>query len=598
MAALDRHVVIDNYVPVNPGDVKFEELEVEFCRAEEKGEYEPEHTLAHFKEVFRRGDEDLISTHLCSLWRDGEATVGEVHLTRGLLCFHAKPLPQKLKLVIPLATSTVTKIGDQEKTDGVLPYQTPTPPPRGSILVTCERGVSVFLFGSSSIDTLFKEIGDVTSESPNKELHQLLPSKMPTLAVAQELVKGLPAPPQSVRGPCSDIDPDVDVVLDSGIYDYPFMPIQADEVLDQECSLTRSFQECITGRLFVYRGLLCFQGSDRGSSLCFCVALRTIVSVRRADKGQAIQMVTRGNRFFWYPSDCKTVFLALREKVRYAWSHEVLDVTSWWGLSYECSEQEEQERQAFFLGKLHNCFDDPEHDSSAHVEHLEKWRKFTELNGCGFDMVRAGELKKLVAEGIPHRHRAKLWQVVSGSATSLELCRGEYHRLLRKHYGQMSVAVNEIEKDLHRSLPEHPMFLATGAGIESLRRVLVAYSWRNPRVGYCQSMNIICAVLLLFMAEEEAFWLLAAICERILPNYYTTPLTGLMTDQHIMEILVAEHIPGLPDHLVSLGIALPIVTMPWFICMFINSMPWEVSSRRASCQTVTVTDRDCSSPSV
>lgn len=45
-------------------------------------------------------------------------------------------------------------------------------------------------------------------------------------------------------------------------------------------------------------------------------------------------------------------------------------------------------------------------------------------------------------------------------------------------------------------------------GQAALRRVLRAYSYYDPEVGYCQGMNFIAGMFLTLMSEEEAFWLL------------------------------------------------------------------------------------------
>ena len=73
--------------------------------------------------------------------------------------------------------------------------------------------------------------------------------------------------------------------------------------------------------------------------------------------------------------------------------------------------------------------------------------------------------------------------------------------------------------DSSRTFPDHPLYTSED-GRERLQRVLTAYSWRNPAVGYCQSMNYIAGLLLLFMTEEEAFWMLVAIIENLLPAEY------------------------------------------------------------------------------
>ena len=53
-----------------------------------------------------------------------------------------------------------------------------------------------------------------------------------------------------------------------------------------------------------------------------------------------------------------------------------------------------------------------------------------------------------------------------------------------------------------------------------MNRVLLAYSLHNPEIGYCQSMNFICAFLLLHMEETAAFWTLCYIIDEHMVGYY------------------------------------------------------------------------------
>lgn len=91
-----------------------------------------------------------------------------------------------------------------------------------------------------------------------------------------------------------------------------------------------------------------------------------------------------------------------------------------------------------------------------------------------------------------------MWELTSGAFFLRLQNPNLYTETLAKFSGRESLAIDEIEKDLNRSLPEYPGFQSE-EGIGRLRRVLTAYSWTNEEVGYCQAMNIVVAALLMYV---------------------------------------------------------------------------------------------------
>ena len=117
-------------------------------------------------------------------------------------------------------------------------------------------------------------------------------------------------------------------------------------------------------------------------------------------------------------------------------------------------------------------------------------------NGRNATLIRQPTFHKLIRVGLPNRLRGEIWELTSGSLY-LRLQRPRlFADTLSKFSGRESLAIDEIEKDLNRSLPEYPGFQSED-GIGRLRRVLTAYSWINEEVGYCQAMNIVVAALLM-----------------------------------------------------------------------------------------------------
>lgn len=110
--------------------------------------------------------------------------------------------------------------------------------------------------------------------------------------------------------------------------------------------------------------------------------------------------------------------------------------------------------------------------------------------------------------------------------------------------------------------------------------MLVAYSLHNTEVGYCQSLNYVCAVLLLFANEEESFWLLDSIVHRILPpGYYTRTMDDCMADQRCLGDLLKWRMPGVWRALRKMKADWQIVCIQWYLCLFVNCMPLETTLR-------------------
>ncbi|KAL4937331.1 putative GTPase-activating protein [Aspergillus oleicola] len=203
---------------------------------------------------------------------------------------------------------------------------------------------------------------------------------------------------------------------------------------------------------------------------------------------------------------------------------------------------------------------------------MRLWGEYFRENGRNAMLIRQPTFHKLIRVGLPNRLRGEIWEVASGSLNLRLRSPKLYEETLSKFEGQESLAIDEIEKDLNRSLPEYAGFQSE-EGIGRLRRVLTAYSWTNAEIGYCQAMNIVVAALLIYMSEAQAFFLLSVLCDRLVPGYYSTTMYGTLLDQKVFESLVEKTMPILWEHLGKSDVQLSVVSLPWFLSLYINSMP-------------------------
>lgn len=187
------------------------------------------------------------------------------------------------------------------------------------------------------------------------------------------------------------------------------------------------------------------------------------------------------------------------------------------------------------------------------------------------------ELKQLVLAGIPVAYRAKIWAECSG-ASALRIP-GYYDDLVSNGIDD-PIILAQIQMDINRTLTDN-VFFRRGPGVVKLNEVLLAYSRRNPEVGYCQGMNLITASLLLIMpSAEDAFWVLTSMIENILPrHYYDHSLLASRADQQVLRQYVSEILPRLSAHLDELGIELEALTFQWFLSVFTDCLSAEALFR-------------------
>jgi hypothetical protein len=76
-----------------------------------------------------------------------------------------------------------------------------------------------------------------------------------------------------------------------------------------------------------------------------------------------------------------------------------------------------------------------------------------------------------------------------------------------------------------------------------------------------------------YLSEDQAFYVLSILCDRLLPGYYSITMYGTLLDQRVFESLVEKTMPIIWDHLVKNDVQLSVVSLPWFLSLYINSMP-------------------------
>ncbi|XP_069765857.1 small G protein signaling modulator 3 isoform X1 [Narcine bancroftii] len=185
-------------------------------------------------------------------------------------------------------------------------------------------------------------------------------------------------------------------------------------------------------------------------------------------------------------------------------------------------------------------------------------------------LPRSQKLRSLILTGIPHSLRPQMWVRLSGALHKKRNTETSYRNIVKNSSNDGDTAAKQIEKDLLRTMPSNTCFSDMDSiGVPRLRRILRGLAWLYPEIGYCQGTGMVAACLLLFLEEEDAFWMMCAIIEDLVPaSYFSTTLLGVQTDQRVLRHLIAQYLPRLDKLLQEHDIELSLISLHWFLTAF------------------------------
>ncbi|KAI9205822.1 rab-GTPase-TBC domain-containing protein [Polychytrium aggregatum] len=342
-------------------------------------------------------------------------------------------------------------------------------------------------------------------------------------------------------------------------------------------------QTTLSGQIYLSEMFLCFQTTTKNQ--CQLVipfyAIKRVERISSQTSTIAITLWHKLKLLFQMASDKKSsdAFCdILKEKLQY--HVHLMKLLKPFLLT--CSSEDLINNREIVRGGLGLKFGYVELKKVKERNKIKFWLAYFNEFGRNLTLIRLPTFIKLVRVGLPNTLRGEIWEVSSGAIYKRYINNGYYERLHEENAGRTSISTEEIEKDLNRSLPEYSGY-QNEEGISALRRTLYAYSFHDPELGYCQAMNIVASVLLIYLTEEQAFWVLTVLCDSFLPGYYSVNMVGAVVDNQVFETLAAKYMPMLAQHLKKYEIQLSVACLPWFLSLYINSLPLPFVLRILDC---------------
>ncbi|XP_032973082.1 TBC1 domain family member 8B isoform X2 [Rhinolophus ferrumequinum] len=554
LSVFDSNEDITNFVQGKIRGLIAEEGKQSFAKEDDPEKFRE--ALLKFEKCFGLPEQEkLVTYYSCSYWKGRVPCQGWLYLSTNFLSFYSFLLGSEIKLII--SWDAVSKL---EKTSNVILTES---------IHVCSQGESHYF-------SMFLHINQT----------YLLMEQLANYAIKRLFDKET-----------FDDDPILDDPLQitkRGLEDRAhseqfnaFFRLPKEEILKEvhECLLWVPFSHFnARGKMCISENYICFASQD-GNLCSVIIPFREVFAIEKTnDSSKSVVISIKGKTAFRFSEvkDFEQLVAKLRLKCGAA-STQYHDISTEVPISSDSADPSDNiEVQSLTCQR--ECSKTVNTEALMTLKEKMKeqsWNILFAERGRGVSMFRTKKTQDLVIRGIPETLRGELWMLFSGAVNDMAANPGYYADVVEQSLGTCNLATEEIERDLRRSLPEHPAF-QSDTGISALRRVLTAYAYRNPKIGYCQAMNILTSVLLLYAKEEEAFWLLVAVCERMLPDYFNRRIIGALVDQAVFEELIRDHLPQLTEHMTDMTF-FSSVSLSWFLTLFISVLPIESAVNVVDC---------------
>ncbi|XP_012217772.1 TBC1 domain family member 1 isoform X2 [Linepithema humile] len=185
-----------------------------------------------------------------------------------------------------------------------------------------------------------------------------------------------------------------------------------------------------------------------------------------------------------------------------------------------------------------------------------------------------------IKQGVPKGKRGEVWQFLAEQfclkqppidTQDFPNYNTPYELLLK----QLTSQQHAILIDLGRTFPSHPYFSShLGPGQLALFNLLKAYSLLDYEVGYCQGLSFVAGVLLLHMAEDQAFFLLRHLMfRRGLRKLYLPDMAELQLHLYQLSRLLHDRLPAIYNHFDKHEVSPTLYAAPWLLTLFASQFP-------------------------